>query len=55
MNNPFYWIVLLGGQSTIANRIIWMEVVKLLLTGFFSYRFRSYSALSLSRCFLEHC
>ncbi|MDP1622517.1 MAG: YfhO family protein [Bacteroidales bacterium] len=39
MNNPFYWIVYLGGADSIAYRIIWMEVAKIILTGYFIYNF----------------
>ncbi|MCX6304750.1 MAG: YfhO family protein [Bacteroidetes bacterium] len=39
INNPFYWIIFLGDGDSIAYRIIWMEVVKIILTGFFIYNF----------------
>ncbi|MFZ4520736.1 MAG: YfhO family protein [Bacteroidales bacterium] len=39
INNPFYWIVYSGSAEAIAYRIIWMEIVKILLTGYFIYNF----------------
>jgi len=38
INNPFYWIVYSGGADSIAYRIVWMEIVKIILTGFFLYK-----------------
>lgn len=48
MNDPFNWIIYLGGAGKVVHTIIWSEIAKLFATAFFFYLFLQTRKLKVS-------